>query len=218
MSQISRMAPKVALDVVLTPRLSQQQVVHAFLSTGVAFVNEETETLQWFGIKFDAKEDGSAGGFGIFDTFPGEKGRVAHLNGKLAARLMAHADELLSVGPKVDPIEIIASKVSAHAAGNVKYGVRVIIKAKSEKVQNVRIALEIRGEEVQNEAVTPYWYAIREDETTFGLVGFFNSEEDRAVHIQAVETQSMMTGMGPLLDGSLEVYKFEVIASKTSGV
>jgi len=48
--------------------------------------------------------------FGIFDTFEDEGGRDAHLNGKIAAALMEHADELLSEPPKIEKIDILAAK------------------------------------------------------------------------------------------------------------
>ena len=51
--------------------------------------------------------------FGIFDAFPDEKGRKAHLNGPIAAALMKRAGELLSEPPRIEQVDLLASKVQA---------------------------------------------------------------------------------------------------------
>jgi quinol monooxygenase YgiN len=40
-----------------------------------------------------------------------EAGRDAHLNGKVAAALMANASELLSAAPNIEKIDILADKL-----------------------------------------------------------------------------------------------------------
>lgn len=49
--------------------------------------------------------------FGIFDAFPDEAGREAHLSGKVAAALMAQADELFSEPPSIEKVDVLASKL-----------------------------------------------------------------------------------------------------------
>jgi quinol monooxygenase YgiN len=49
--------------------------------------------------------------FGIYDAFPDEGGRQAHLSGRIATALMSKADELLSEPPDIKPIDVIASKL-----------------------------------------------------------------------------------------------------------
>ena len=48
--------------------------------------------------------------FGIFDTFPDEAGRDAHLTGPIAKALMAKAGELLAEPPQIEKLEILAAK------------------------------------------------------------------------------------------------------------
>ncbi|MEO7912642.1 MAG: antibiotic biosynthesis monooxygenase, partial [Roseiflexaceae bacterium] len=48
---------------------------------------------------------------GIFDAFPDEAGRQAHLSGRVAAALMANAPELLAQPPSIEPIDILAVKL-----------------------------------------------------------------------------------------------------------
>ena len=49
--------------------------------------------------------------FGIFDAFPDEAGRKAHLAGRVAAALMAQASELLSQPPKIEQLDVLAAKL-----------------------------------------------------------------------------------------------------------
>jgi quinol monooxygenase YgiN len=48
--------------------------------------------------------------FGIFDTFPDEKGRNAHLGGEVAKALFAKAEDLFAKPPAIEQPEILASK------------------------------------------------------------------------------------------------------------
>ena len=48
---------------------------------------------------------------GIFDAFPDDAGRKAHLNGPIAAALMANAAELLAVPPVIEQVDVLAAKL-----------------------------------------------------------------------------------------------------------
>ena len=61
------------------------------------------------------RRQAGAGQFGIFDTFPDEAGRNAHLNGPIAKALMAKADELLADPPQIEKLEILAAKAPGPA-------------------------------------------------------------------------------------------------------
>jgi quinol monooxygenase YgiN len=49
--------------------------------------------------------------FGIFDAFPDESGRAAHLNGRVAAALMAKASDLLAQPPAIEKVDVLAAKL-----------------------------------------------------------------------------------------------------------
>ncbi|MGH9946989.1 MAG: antibiotic biosynthesis monooxygenase, partial [Pyrinomonadaceae bacterium] len=83
-----------------------------FLNSGLALVIDEPLTATWYAIKFNENT------FGIFDTFEGEEGRDAHLNGAVAAALMANAAELLAEPPSIDKVDVIAAKTSAPLANS----------------------------------------------------------------------------------------------------
>ncbi len=95
---------KKGLFVKMTAKPGKEADVEAFLNSGLALVNEEPLTATWYAVKFDDST------FGIFDTFDSDEGRDAHLNGKVAAALMASAAELLIEGPTIEKIDIITAK------------------------------------------------------------------------------------------------------------
>ncbi len=49
--------------------------------------------------------------FGIFDAFPDESGRQAHLSGRVAAALKEKASDLLSQPPVMEKVDVLAAKL-----------------------------------------------------------------------------------------------------------
>jgi quinol monooxygenase YgiN len=96
---------KVALYVHLEAKPGKEAEVEKFLNSGLPIVEEEPATITWYAIKLGPST------YGIFDTFPDENGRQAHLSGKVAAALMAKASELLSEPPQIQQVEILAAKL-----------------------------------------------------------------------------------------------------------
>ena len=97
---------KTGLFLRLEAKAGKEAEVEAFLNSGLDLVNDEPETTVWFALKFDDST------FGIFDAFEGESGREAHLNGKVAAALMAKADDLFVSPPKIEKVDVLAAKLS----------------------------------------------------------------------------------------------------------
>ena len=77
----------------------------SFLEGGLAVVQEEPETITWYAIRLGPST------FGIFDTFPDDSGRQAHLSGQVAAALMEKADELLAEAPSIERVDVLAAKL-----------------------------------------------------------------------------------------------------------
>ena len=95
----------VALFVRLEAKAGKEAEVAAFLKSGLAIVEEEPATTAWFGLQLGPST------FGIFDAFPDEAGRQAHLTGRVAAALMANAAELLSQPPSIEKVDVLAAKL-----------------------------------------------------------------------------------------------------------
>lgn len=95
----------VALFVRLEAKPGKEKEVEAFLLGGLPIVMEEPATTAWFAIRMGQKT------FGIFDAFPDEAGRQAHLSGKVAEALMAQAGELFSEPPSIQNVDVLAAKL-----------------------------------------------------------------------------------------------------------
>jgi quinol monooxygenase YgiN len=95
----------VGLLVRLEAKPGKESEVESFLKSGLALVQEEPETTVWFAIRMGPST------FGIFDAFPDESGRNAHLNGKVAAALMAKASDLLAQPPVIEKVDVLAVKL-----------------------------------------------------------------------------------------------------------
>jgi quinol monooxygenase YgiN len=95
----------VALLVRLEAKPGKEEEVESFLRGGLAIVEEEPATTAWFAIRLGPTT------FGIFDAFPDEAGRQAHLSGKVAAALMAKASELLAQPPNIEKVDVLAAKL-----------------------------------------------------------------------------------------------------------
>ncbi|MGE5300971.1 MAG: putative quinol monooxygenase [Acidobacteriota bacterium] len=96
---------KVALFVRLEAKPGKEAEVENFLRGGLAIVQEEPATTAWFAIRLGPST------FGIFDAFPDEAGRQAHLSGRVAAALMAKASELLAQTPVIEKVDVLEAKL-----------------------------------------------------------------------------------------------------------
>ena len=107
MPSATKTAAKVrtALLVRLQAKPGKEAAVAKFLEGGLPIVEEEPATISWYALKLGPST------FGIFDTFPDEAGRQAHLAGRVAAALMAQASDLLVSAPAIEKVEILAAKL-----------------------------------------------------------------------------------------------------------
>jgi quinol monooxygenase YgiN len=95
----------VGLLVRLVAKPGKEAEVISFLEGGLSLVEEEPATVAWFAIRLGPSE------FGIFDAFPDDSGRQAHLAGRVAAALMAQAPDLLERPPVIEPADVLAAKL-----------------------------------------------------------------------------------------------------------
>jgi len=96
---------KLALFVRLEARPGKEDDVRRFLLDGLPLVEQEPATAAWFGLRLGPST------FGIFDAFPDEAGRQAHLAGQVAAALMARASVLFASPPSIEKVDVLAAKL-----------------------------------------------------------------------------------------------------------
>lgn len=92
----------------LKPKADHTERLEEFLRQAQRLADEEPKTLEWFALRF---EDGT---YGVFDVFPNQSGRLAHLAGQVARELTKHAVSLLGGTPQMDMFDVLAEKIDAH--------------------------------------------------------------------------------------------------------
>ncbi len=97
---------RVGLLVRLQAKPGKEAEVASFLESGLALANQEAATVVWFALRLGLST------FGIFDAFPDEAGRKAHLGGPIAAALMAKAADLLAEPPRIEQVDVLAAKIT----------------------------------------------------------------------------------------------------------
>ncbi len=90
----------------LEAKPGKEEEVARFLEGALPLAQQEEATTAWFAIRMGPST------FGIFDVFPDEPGREAHLAGPIASALMQKADELLTEPPTIEKVDVLASKLS----------------------------------------------------------------------------------------------------------
>ena len=95
-----------ALFVRLRAKPGKEADVEAFLRDGLSAVMEERDTTTWYAVRFGHDD------FAIFDTFPSDAGRLAHLAGKVGRALVARTPELLDGLPKIEDAQVLAYKLT----------------------------------------------------------------------------------------------------------
>jgi quinol monooxygenase YgiN len=97
---------KVAIFIQLKAKPGKEQEAATFLQSAQGLLQQEPLTIAWFAVRFDQST------FGIFDAFE-EEGRQAHLNGSIAAALMAKYDELFEGPLEIRQTEVLADRLLA---------------------------------------------------------------------------------------------------------
>jgi protease I len=94
----------VALFVRMEAKPGREADVEDFLRSGLSLAEDEPETTSWYGMRLGGSS------FGIFDTFPDDSGRQAHLTGRVAAALQQQAPDLFARPPVIERMDVLAAK------------------------------------------------------------------------------------------------------------
>jgi len=88
----------------LEAKPGKEKEVLEFLKSALPLAEGEPGTIRWYALQIGPST------FGIFDTFETDEGREAHLNGPIAAALMANASSLLAKDPILEKVDLLAIK------------------------------------------------------------------------------------------------------------
>jgi len=100
----------IGLLVRLVAKPEKAEEVATFLRDAVAVANDEQGTPLWCAVRLDNDN------FVIFDAHHDEAARQAHLQGKIAAQLMGHAQEWFAKEPVIEMTTFLSSKLPAAIA------------------------------------------------------------------------------------------------------
>lgn len=93
----------VGLLVRLEALPGREADVEGFLQQGLGLVQQEPATTRWFALRLGPST------FAIFDAFPDDSGRQAHLSGAVGKALGENTGTLFSE-PTIEPVDVIAEK------------------------------------------------------------------------------------------------------------
>jgi quinol monooxygenase YgiN len=196
-----------ALLVRLDARNGMETAVEDFLLTALPPVRQESATRAWFAIRFGRGE------YGIFDVFPDEAGRNAHLGGAVAAALTAPASELFDLPPRIEKIEVLADKLPAGmpAVPDSK-GLLLTFKAKAGHEADVEQFLRDARAFVMEETGTTAWFAIRLENGDYGIFDVFPDNGTRFAHLTGHVPRELAKHALSLLGGMPDINMFTVLA------
>lgn len=206
---------RVALLVRLEARPGKEADLARLLQGGLAVVSEEPATPYWFALQLGPTS------FGIFDAFPDEPARQAHLAGHLAAALLAQAPDLLVRPPVIERVDILASR-DAWRAGpdsrpesrSIRVGLLARLEARAGKEQEVASLLASGVAVVADEPGTPIWFGIQLAPATFGIFDAFADDASRQAHLGGRLAQALMARAPELLAVPPAIAPVDVLASK----
>jgi quinol monooxygenase YgiN len=98
-----------ALFVRLEAKEGRELDVENFLRSALDVVETEEGTPLWFALRLGPST------FAIFDAFPDDGARQAHLSGQVARSLMEQAPELLAEEPRIERADALAGKIDLAA-------------------------------------------------------------------------------------------------------
>jgi len=93
------------LIVSLEAKRGQEDALASFLQDALPLAQDEPQTVAWFALRSGPSS------FAIVDAFPDDDGRQQHLNGQVAAALLARSDELLAAPLEIGEVDILAAKL-----------------------------------------------------------------------------------------------------------
>ena len=98
---------RVGVWAVVESKPGMEDEVEAFLKSAQSLAEKESDTTSWYAVRIGPSR------FGMFNTFPDERGRVVHLTGAIARALADRASELFVGEPEIRRVSILAAKAPA---------------------------------------------------------------------------------------------------------
>jgi quinol monooxygenase YgiN len=105
LEEIEMTKTTVGLLIRLEAQPGKEASVQQFLESAISIVDAEPGTTAWFALRLGPST------FGIFNAFPDEASRQAHIGGLGGQALSAHAAELFAQPPAIEAVDVVAAKL-----------------------------------------------------------------------------------------------------------
>lgn len=171
-----------------------------------SIVEAEPKTTSWFALRMGRGE------YAIFDAFPDDAGRDAHLAGGVVAALRDHAD-LLDAEPQIEKVDVLAEK---RTTGDVTKGLLLRLAIKESHRDDAAELLREGRSVVEQEPGTTSWFAIRFENGDHGVFDVFPDPKGRRAHLTGKIPQQLAAHGLPWLAGLPHMSFADVLADKVS--
>lgn len=198
-----------ALFVEIEAASGKEAEVEQFLRGSLAEVAGERDTRDWYAMRF------GAGHFAVFDTFPGNAGRLKHLFGKVGRSLAAKTFTLLDGLPDIEPARIVA-ETKPVGDSIPTLCLHVPLKVASGRDEAVEHFLAEAQKQVEAELGTLAWYALRFGPFDYAILDFFADDIGRDDHLAGPVARSLVERSADLFAEPPEVRQGLVLAGKAT--
>ncbi len=196
------------LLVRLYAKKGQDQAVVDLLHSALPFVRMEPGTTAWFALRFRRSE------YGIFDAFPDEASRAAHLDGPVAQALFEH-QALFTRAPEIHKFDVLADKLpDRHPDQPDRKGLWLTLEAKPGNELLLEQFLRDARPFVLDEPRTQAWFAVQLDRGRYGLFDVFPDSPARIKHLTGRVPRALLKQARTLLGGVPRMNMLKVTAEK----
>jgi hypothetical protein len=178
--------------------------LEALLVGARSIVDDEPGTVAWFALRFGHGE------YGVFDAFPDDAARDAHLSGGVVAALQANA-ELLDSEPDIEKVEVLADKLTV---AQVAKGLLLRLPIKSVHMDDAEAFLRGGQEIAEGEPATIAWFAIRFEDGDYGVFDVFPDKKGRRAHLGGEIPRKLALHALPWIGGLPHLRYADILAQK----
>jgi quinol monooxygenase YgiN len=197
------------LLVRLEAKPGKEAEVEEFLRSALPLVQQEAGTTAWFAVRFGRGE------YGIFDVFPDDEQRDAHLRGPVGEALKQSAAELLAKPPQIQKLVVLADKLPPGTAGvRDTKGLLLTFKPRAGRESEVEKFLRDAQPLVMDEPKTTAWFAIRTEDGEYGIFDVFPDNGGRFAHLAGHVPRELAKHALTLLGSMPEMEMLSVEAEK----
>jgi quinol monooxygenase YgiN len=198
-----------ALLVRLDARHGREDALEQFLKSALDLVRAEPATTAWFALRFGRGE------YGIFDAFPDEAGREAHLAGRVAEALKGQGASLLAQGPRIQRVAVLASKLPADPTFALGITRALLLTFRARPAHEAQVESFLHGARtaVAAETGTLAWFALSLEGGEYGIFDAFADNGARLAHLTGEVPRQLARHGVSLLGGVPDMEMPQVLAA-----